>query len=131
MGESHPLLEREGTWGPAGEGSWGELGSRPVDIAIGDGKNVSVNVTALSVPFSHKGSSPQAADTLESTASAGQRHGIQLQHASAQRNTHTHTRTSTLEQPPFNPTSRSVRRKRTRGKRQSERAEMKVWVLSC
>lgn len=34
---------------------------RPVDIAIGDGKNVSVNVTALSVPFSFKGSSPQAA----------------------------------------------------------------------
>lgn len=51
-GENHPLLEREEA---------GELGIRPVDIAIGDGKNVSVNVTALSVPFSHKGSSPQAA----------------------------------------------------------------------
>lgn len=36
-------------------------GIRLVDIAIGDGKNVSVNVTALSVPFSRKGSSPQAA----------------------------------------------------------------------
>lgn len=36
-------------------------GIRPVDIAIGDGKNVSVNVTALCVPFSRKGSSPQAA----------------------------------------------------------------------
>lgn len=36
-------------------------GHRPVDLAIGDGKNVSVNVTALSVPFSRKGSSPQAA----------------------------------------------------------------------
>lgn len=39
----------------------GEGGIRPVDIAIGDGKNVSVNVTALSVPFSRTGSSPQAA----------------------------------------------------------------------
>lgn len=36
-------------------------GFRPVDIAIGDGKNVSVNVTALSVPFPREGSSPQAA----------------------------------------------------------------------
>lgn len=36
-------------------------GIRPVDIAIGDGKNVSVNVTAPSVPFSRKGSPPQAA----------------------------------------------------------------------
>lgn len=58
-GENQPLLERE----EAGVGWWwwGEPGIRPVDIAIGDGKNVSVNVTALSVPFSHKGSSPQAA----------------------------------------------------------------------
>ena len=42
-------------------GGGGRRGIRPVDIAIGDGKNVSVNVTALSVPFSRKGSSPQAA----------------------------------------------------------------------
>lgn len=48
---------REGREGVRGGGE----GIRPVDIAIGDGKNVSVNVTALSVPFSHKGSSPQAA----------------------------------------------------------------------
>lgn len=35
-----------------GELVGGGVGIRPVDIAIGDGKNVSVNVTALSVPFS-------------------------------------------------------------------------------
>lgn len=46
--------------GPATVGCEGG-GIRLVDIAIGDGKNVSVNVTALSVPFSRKGSSPQAA----------------------------------------------------------------------
>lgn len=50
MAETHPLLAIGGGGG-----------IRPVDIAIGDGKNVSVNVTALSVPFSRKGSSPQAA----------------------------------------------------------------------
>lgn len=51
MAEALPLLAvREGG-----------RGVRPVDIAIGDGKNVIVNVTALSVPFSRKGSSPQAA----------------------------------------------------------------------
>lgn len=55
------LPERgEGREGGRVEGGWGG-GGWPVDIAIGDGKNVSVNVTALSVPFSHKGSSPQAA----------------------------------------------------------------------
>lgn len=36
----------------AWRGGRGRLG--PVDIAIGDGKNVSVNVTALSVPFPPK-----------------------------------------------------------------------------
>lgn len=55
VAEAHPLLVvRERERGGGG-------GIRPVDIAIGDGKNVSVNVTALSVPFSRKGSSPQAA----------------------------------------------------------------------
>lgn len=59
-GEAHPpLREREG--GVRGDRGVRGGGNRPVDIAIGDGKNVSVNVTALSVPFSHKGSSPQAA----------------------------------------------------------------------
>lgn len=52
MSEAHPPLSVREKRG------WG---IRPVDIAIGDGKNVSVNVTALSVPFSRKGSSPQAA----------------------------------------------------------------------
>lgn len=121
-------------WEPSAAGergggaAGGELGIRPVDIAIGDGKNVSVNVTALSVPFSHKGSSPQAAWHAGDASSAEQQHDIQLQYASARRNTHSRTH---WQQQPFNPTSRSVKRKRTRGKRQSERAEMKVSVLSC
>lgn len=67
-------------------------GIRPVDIAIGDGKNVSVNVTALSVPFSPvKGHHHRLPDTLESASSVGHRHDIKLQYTS----THTHTRTHT------------------------------------
>lgn len=53
--------EERGERGGGRRGEGREVGIRPVDIAIGDGKNVSVNVTALSVPFSHKGSSPEAA----------------------------------------------------------------------
>lgn len=64
---------------------------RPVDIAIGDGKNVSVNVTALSVPFSPvKGHHHRLPDTLETASSAGHRHDIKLQYAS----THTHRATA-------------------------------------
>lgn len=66
-------------------------GIRPVDIAIGDGKNVSVNVTALSVPFSPvKGHHHRLPDTLESASSVGHRHDIKLQYTSTHTHTHTH-----------------------------------------
>lgn len=60
MAEAHPQLAMGVRVMEVGGGVRGG-GSRPVDIAIGDGKNVSVNVTALSVPFSRKGSSLLAA----------------------------------------------------------------------
>lgn len=79
--EAHPLLSvMERGWD-----GW----IRPVDIAIGDGKNVSVNVTALSVPFSPvKGHHHRLPDTLETASSAGHRHDIKLQHASAHTTQH-------------------------------------------